>query len=554
MTSSARPTSAVGPTGHVASTPIAVPTGQAGPVVVAPAGAVRGVWRTVPSATGRAGAHPRSAAFYAIPYAEDPVGDLRLLAPVRRAVWTGVRDAVVPGPTPQRRPFGETTAIPEPSVPGRGVLNLNVFTPAPGAPGTPEGPEAPLPVLVWIHGGGFYAGSPSSPYYDGAAFNRDGVVTVSVSYRLGFDGFGWVPDSDAPVNRGTRDQVTALEWVRENIAAFGGDPGRVTVAGQSAGGASAMSLLSVPRARGLVHGLICESGGTTAATVADARTVAERGAQIAGIAPTLAGWRSLTEEQVLDTAAALGREFPLFDISLDLSRFTHLPDKMSRTFMPVVDGEVITTSTFEAVRHGHSADLPLLTGGVRHEMTGLGPVLADEIGGHSARDLLTEAGLAPELIDCFYAEYPELAHSEPLLVGQVISNGLFHLPMLQWTRLRGEDPLAAGRTWLYDFSWPSTLPAPAGGLAGHCMEVPFVFDCLAHPHADGVQGPGRPQSLADRVHADWVAFIRDGDPGWQPWAADGVGRVYGPAEDRGGWVDREVYALELAMLAADTEH
>ena len=108
------------------------------------------------------------------------------------------------------------TAIPEPSFPGDATLNLNVFTPVPGEP------DARLPVLVWIHGGGFKAGSPSSPWYDGRAFNRDGVVTVSISYRLGFDGFGWIPD--APHNRGLLDQIAALRWVQDNIAAFGGDP------------------------------------------------------------------------------------------------------------------------------------------------------------------------------------------------------------------------------------------------------------------------------------------------------------------------------------------
>ncbi|PHP53534.1 carboxylesterase family protein [Actinomyces ruminis] len=271
---------------HPASTPIALPQTGAGPVVDAPCGAVRGVWRRIASApadgaddgtgangpgtsvadaTSAASARfTRSAAFYGIPFAEPPVDSLRFLAPVPRGRWDGVREATRPGPTPQRRPFGETTAIPEPSIPGDDILSVNVFTPAPGDAG------AHLPVLVWIHGGGFYAGSPASPYYDGAAFNRDGVVTVSVSYRLGLDGFGWIPDSDAPVNRGILDQILALEWVRENIAAFGGDPEQVTIGGQSAGGASALVLLNSPRVRGLFSRVICESGGTTAATVTDA--------------------------------------------------------------------------------------------------------------------------------------------------------------------------------------------------------------------------------------------------------------------------------------------
>ena len=175
------------------------------------AGRVRGAWR------GEPGAPEASAAFLGIPFAEAPVGELRFAAPVPKAPWEGVRDALEFGATAQRGDPG-VTLIPEPSVPGESTLNVNVFTPRP----VDAEPGAGLPVLVWIHGGGYFAGSPASPWYDGRRFNRDGVVTVSISYRLGFDGFGWI--ADAPSNRGVRDWLLALEWVRDNIAAFGGDP------------------------------------------------------------------------------------------------------------------------------------------------------------------------------------------------------------------------------------------------------------------------------------------------------------------------------------------
>lgn len=539
---------------HPASTPIAVPTGEAGPVVSAPAGSLRGVWRQVALPPGATAVHDRSAAFYNIPYAQAPVGPRRFMAPVRAERWQGVREAALPGPTPQRRPFGVTTAIPEPSVSGEEVLNLNVFTPDPSS-------QARLPVLVWIHGGGFFAGSHNSPYYDGAAFNRDGVVTVSLSYRLGMDGFGWVPDSDAPVNRGILDQVMALEWVRENIAAFGGDPGRVTIAGQSAGGASVLALLTAPGARGLFSAAICQSGGTTAATLADARAVATRGAEIAGVPATLAGWRSLSEEEVLDVAATLGTEFPLFDINLGpegLAPFLRLPRTMSRTFMPVVDGEVLPQATFEAVRAGAGRQVPLLIGGVTHEMTLIGHALAEPLarlcGGAeqvSVDRLLAEAGLEPAEVEAFHAAYPELAgrpDADLVGTGQVISDYLFRLPALEVVRLRAADRGAAGRTWLYDFAWGSTLPGPGAGLAGHCQEIPFVFDCLDHPHADGVQGPQRPQALATVAHVDWVRFLRDGDPGWQPWARSHTGRTYGGPKAPEGASDGEVFSWDFHLL------
>lgn len=369
------------------------------------------------------------------------------------------------------------------------------------------------------------------------------------------------PDSDAPVNRGILDQRLALEWVRDNIAAFGGDPERVTLGGQSAGGASVMVHLVSPGSQGLFQAVVCESGGTTAATVADARRIAARGAQLAGIEPTLAGWRSLAEERVLDVCAELGEEFPLFDIDLreaGLAPYLRLPQSMSRTFMPVVDGEIVPEATLDAVAHGAGADVPMLVGGVRHEMAVLGLALRDQLGGAGIDQLLTSAGAGPELIALFHAEHPELEGRDALSAGQVISDFLFRLPMLEWSRLRAADARAAGRTWLWDFSWGSTVPGPGEGLAGHCQEVPFAFDCLAHPHADGVQGPARPQPLADLIHADWVRFITTGEAPWAPYGdlgSPGTGRLYGAPVERGGVpdgsVDVRLYGFENAVLAAD---
>lgn len=541
MTDTTTPTAPTFDPEHVASTPTAVPSPEPGPVVTTTAGAVRGVWRDLPSATATS-PFPRSAAFYGIPFAEPPFGERRFLAPVPRGAWEGVREATRPGPTPQRRPFGEFTAIPEPSVPGEDTLSVNVFTPVPGQA------EAALPVLVWIHGGGFYAGSPASPYYDGAAFNRDGVVTVSVSYRLGLDGFGWIPDSDAPVNRGLLDQVLALEWVRDNIAAFGGDPSRVTIAGQSAGGASVMALMSSPRAAGLFRGVICQSGGPTSGTVEELASVTRRCAELAGVSPDLAGWRSLTEDEVLDAAAALGKEVPLFDISLadGLAPYTRVPERMSRTFAPAVDGDVLPAGTLEAVASGVGDDVALLAGGVRHEMTLVGHALAEATGGLGVDELLAQAGVDTGTVALFHDSYPELftrPDADLVAVGQVVSNAIFRLPMLVWMRERARSG-AAGRTWLYDFAWGSTLPAPAGGLAGHCQEIPFVFDCLDHPHAALVQGPQRPQALAGTAHADWVRFVRDGEPGWAPvtgTAPAGEPAATAPAADAGGALHGRVY-------------
>ena len=223
------------------------------------AGRVRGRWRA--DAAGNA-----SAAFLGIPFGEPPVGERRFAAPVPHGPWEGVLDATAYAPTAQRGDPG-VTLIPEPSVPGDSTLNVNVFTPTPST-------DAALPVLVYIHGGGYFAGSPASPWYDGAAFNRDGVVTVSISYRLGFDGFGWI--ADAPMNRGVLDWLLALEWVRDNIAAFGGDPARVTIAGQSAGGGAVLTLLGMPSAQPLIAGVYSISGAAADVTLAEAESFGRR--------------------------------------------------------------------------------------------------------------------------------------------------------------------------------------------------------------------------------------------------------------------------------------
>ncbi|WP_436770598.1 carboxylesterase family protein, partial [Yinghuangia sp. YIM S09857] len=212
------------------------------PVVRTPSGAVRGVMLG-----------PSNAAYLGIPYAEAPVGDLRYAAPVKRAAWEGVRDATGYGATPLRDYMMGVTLIPEPSYPGDDTLLVNVFTPCPGDA------AAQLPVYVWIHGGGFMSGSPSSPWYEGGAFPRDGVVVVSVSYRLGVDGFGRL--DGAPDNRAVRDWLLALEWVRNSIAAFGGDPGKVTIGGQSAGASAVLTLLSMPDAQHLFRAVVAESPG-----------------------------------------------------------------------------------------------------------------------------------------------------------------------------------------------------------------------------------------------------------------------------------------------------
>lgn len=242
--------------------------------------------------------HGRTAVFLGIPFAQPPVGTLRFAAPVPVEPWEGERDATAYGPTAQRGDAG-ITLIPEPSVPGDATLNVNVFTPV------DRDPDAALPVLVWIHGGGYTSGSPASRWYDGDAFARDGVVVVVISYRIGFDGFGLI--DGAPSNRGLRDQIAALERVRDEIGAFGGDPARVTVAGQSAGGGSVLALMASPASSGLFHGAMAISPAIGAVAVDAARVFAARLASLAGVAADREGFVSVPEERLIELQKAAGK-------------------------------------------------------------------------------------------------------------------------------------------------------------------------------------------------------------------------------------------------------
>ena len=457
------------------------------PLVQAAAGKVLGIWRG------------QSAAFYGIPFAQAPVGELRFAAPVSALPWDGVLDASAPGPTPQRRPFGMMTTIPEPSFPGDATLNVNVFTPAPGDAG------AKLPVLVWIHGGGFFAGSPSSPWYDGISYNRDGIVTVSLSYRLGFDGFGWI--SDAPTNRGLRDMILGLEWVRDNIAAFGGEESQVTIAGQSAGGSAAMCLLASPLAQPLFARVISHSGGGLTRTIGAAEGIGREMAVRAGVEPTRAGWSSLTEDAILDlqTAHMAPTDEPPADAAEWVSR-TIANRRMGLPFAPLTGDDVLPLDLADALTSGIGADKDLMVGTVAHEFTMATMGFAEAWAGTDPVAALTKGGLPPEAASAYVASHPELT-STATHCGQLGTDFMFRIPTLRWADRHGP------RTWAYDFRWLS----PTLGMAFHCLELPFTWDLLGAEGVTAVAGPNPPQHLADEMHGAWVRFISNGDPGWATW-------------------------------------
>lgn len=500
-------TTAAEDTASVAGAPDAAPH----PEVQTLAGRVRGRWRETTAPGSGPRGYVRSAAFLGIPFAEAPVGELRFAAPVPKAPWEGVFDAAEFGATAQRGDPG-VTLIPEPSIEGDSTLNVNVYTPViPAAdPERSTGPGAEaagMPVLVYIHGGGYFAGSPASPWYDGRNFTRDGVVTVTISYRLGFDGFGWI--QDAPSNRGVRDWLLALEWVQQNIAAFGGDPARVTIAGQSAGGGAVLTLLGMEKAQHLFHGVYAISGALADVSAERSEAFGRQLAETAGVAPTRAGWSTLDQDRVLE----LQKKATAFDGG-DIGDVVEngLP------LGPTVDGELLLRPTPESLRAGVGSDKPLVLGATDDEFTMAMGAAAKTLRWVPTGILLGKLGVAKHVRKAYLAANADVvAKGKARLAGRVLTDRMFRRAILRIVADRGAAP-----TWVYRFSWPSGT----FGFAEHCLDVPFFFDCLDGPAIEPLAGPHPPQALADEVHAAAVAFIAGGDPGWTRYDRDGIARVF----------------------------
>lgn len=495
------------------------------PVVTLGPGAVRG--------TAEGGV----AVFKGIPYAAPPVGPTRFAAPGAVEPWDDVRDATAYGPTPPKPSYQPPfdTMLSDPRIDGDDVLNLNVWTPE----GALSAGAEPLPVLVWIHGGAFRGGTGAVGTYDGTAFARDGVVCVTINYRLGMDGFGLLPD--APDNRGLLDQLAALRWVQDEIAAFGGDPGRVTIAGESAGAMSAVTLLASPAARGLFHGVIAQSG---AGHHVQSRESAERIAAELGrrleVEPTAAGFAAVPIDDFIAAQLQLGVEVSTTDrlawgdVGLD-----------GMPYEPVIDGDVVPVRPVEgladAAEDGAGAGIPLLIGANSEEyrfwLVPLG--ILDKVTAE-ALPFAGDAYRLPAEGAARYADAPTPGDGLEAL----ISDWFFRIPAIRAAEARWGGP---GATHLYEFRWRS--PCLDGQLgAAHAVEIAFAFDTTAVESGWGMIGPDAPQELADEMHAAWVAFARDGAPGWPAYEPErravrifGGGTGPGAIEDDPQGARREVW-------------
>jgi para-nitrobenzyl esterase len=444
----------------------------------------------------------RVCVFKGIPYAAPPVGALRWRAPEPVAPWSGVRDA---------RAFG--SAAPQTAIAGgvlaafnvqegtsEDCLYLNVWTP--GVDG------ARRPVLVWIHGGGFVIGSGAQQIYDGAELARRGdVVVVTLNYRLGALGFLRLAELTrgeiaSTGNEGLLDQMAALEWVRANVAAFGGDPDNVTIFGESAGGMSVATLLALPAARGLFRRAIVQSGGGHSASALSTHArVVEHIVSAAGSPREASALQALTPAQLLAAAAKVQ------------ASAAQNPDVPSMMLQPVIDAHVLPELPFDAVARGSAAGIPLLVGSTLEEWKLF--ALAD-----TTLHTLSEAQLAARLARLGPQAQPLLEtyrkalaeRGEPVtprdLYIAIETDRCFRLPGVQLA----EAQSAHAPVYSYLFTWKSPL---LNGLLGacHAVELGFVFGTLRNRGVGQFCGSGpEAEALSEKMMDGWIAFARGGDP------------------------------------------
>ncbi len=440
-------------------------------------------------------------AFEGIPFAAPPVGDLRWKAPQPVAPWTGVRKAVEFGPRAMQGPIFSDMIFRD-AGPSEDCLYLNVWTPS------KTGADK-LPVMVWIYGGGFQGGGSSEPRQDGAILARKGVVVVSMNYRLGLFGFFAHPAlasetaDSATGNYGLMDQIAALQWVKRNIAAFGGDPNNVTIFGESAGSMSVCALMTSPLARGLFERAIGQSGSVVHPSAEkfsqrQSRAQAEeRGVKFAAAAgaKTITELRAKPADELLKLALSNG----------------------GYSFQVVVDGAVLPDDPNAIFAAHRQNDVPLLAGWNADEVRVY----------HTFGDKRPTAKSFRESIQGEYGEhaddalkfYPATSDDEAIRsAGDLADDTFIGFATWKWLELQGKT----GRAKVYRYSFDRTVPIKTGRIingatataadtgAPHASDIGYVFS--AFDSAPAIPWKDEDRQLSDEIMTYWTNFARSGNP------------------------------------------
>jgi para-nitrobenzyl esterase len=493
---------------HGISTGCAMRAFVAAPLLAGMSLAAAGQVRTeAGSVQGSASTDGKVQIFKGVPYAAPPVGALRWKEPQPVPSWQGVRKAADFGARCIQANVYDDMIFRD-SAPSEDCLYLNVWTPKASA-------GAKLPVMVWIHGGGFQAGATSEPRQDGERLAHKGVVVVSMNYRLGIFGFFSHPEltrespHHASGNYGLMDQAAALLWVRKNIAAFGGDPQNVTIFGESAGSFSVSALMASPTSKALIHRAIGESGAFFGHTLV-AKPLAESekdGVKFASSigAETLAKLRAMNSQETLDAASK---------------------DKNLFRFGPNIDGYFFPESPSEIFAKGSQAHIPLLAGwnhdeGNYHMFFGTDAPTKENF----AKKVSEAYGAkAPDILKAFPAETDEQAKSSADLIATADFIGYGTWKWIEMQVKTGDAPV-----YRYEFDQAPPMPPPAAGAppqesqgAYHSAEIEFVFGML-----DSKALPWRPEDfqLSEQMGSYWTNFAKTGNPNgeglpnWPPYSA-----------------------------------
>ncbi|UAL09261.1 carboxylesterase/lipase family protein [Caulobacter segnis] len=437
------------------------------------------------------------AAYKGIPYARPPVGPLRWRSPVRAAAWTGDRDASAFGNAclqPPQSPTGLYSGGMAPM--SEDCLSLNVWTPA-----RAQGRGGKLPVMVWIHGGALVGGSGSEPLYDGAKLASQGIVLVSINYRLGLLGYFAHPalSAESPQhlsgNYGLLDQIEALRWVRDNIGAFGGDPGQVTIAGESAGGLSVIALLASPQAKGLFQKAIVQSGYMPAYRALHNETL--------GLSSAEAGGAALGAAAGANTAEQL-RAANLVALFMAGVATGWQPE-------PVIDGVVLPRQLVDAFARGEQAKAPILAGVNEGEIRSL-PFLMPPAPATSAAYVADVKRRFGDKAEAYLTVYPGAEPKADVMAS--IRDGVYGFAAQYLVR---QQAGAGQPAYLYYFRHGTPAQAARDLTAFHASELPYVFGQVGEGAQLGPNWPRPPliaeeTALSDAMMAYWVSFVRTGAP------------------------------------------